>query len=162
MTASQTEGFEELDKLFKELGSAASGKALRQSVGVAMTPVVKQARVWAPEGGEFGGEPRTHRTYKGRLVTPGFLSRNIGKSTFLSKSKNFASASVAPRGEAWYGKLFSSSLPRPFKTKNGTRDFPEDDFLAEAFDAKKDEMIRRFYDALGKRLDKALRKSRKK
>ena len=156
MTASQTEGFEELDKLFKELGSAASGKALRQSVGVAVTPVVKEARARAPQGDV------AHRTYKGRLVAPGFLSRNIGKSTFLSKSKNFASASVAPRGEAWYGKLFSSSLPRPFKTKNGTRDFPEDDFLAEAFDAKKDEMIRRFYDALGKRLDKALRKSRKK
>lgn len=156
MTGKQTEGFDELDKMFKELGAAASGKALRQSVNFAVTPIVKEARANAPQGNE------THRTYKGRLVGPGFLSRNIGKKSFLSKSKNFASASVKPAGEAWYGALFSSSVSKPFKTKNGTRSFPNDDFLEEAFDSKKDESIRRFYDAIGKYLDKALQKTRNK
>lgn len=156
MTAKLTEGFDELDKLFKEAGAAVSGKALRQSVGFAVTPIVKEARANAPQGAE------AHRTYKGRMVAPGFLSRNIGKKTFLSKGKNFASASVQPAGEAWYGKLFSSTVTRPFKTKSGTRSFPTDDFLAEAFDTKKDEVVRRFYGDIGKRLDKALQKSRRK
>lgn len=156
MTEKRTEGFDELDKMFKELGAAASGKALRQSVNFAVTPIVKEARANAPQGND------AHRTYKGRLVGPGFLSRNIGKKTFLSKSKNFASASVKPAGEAWYGSLFSSVVKRPFKTKTGTRDFPTDDFLADAFDSKKDESVARFYDAIGKYLDKALQKTRKK
>lgn len=140
----------------KELGAAASGKALRQSVNYAMTPVLQEARKTAPKGNV------AHRTYKGRLVAPGFLSRNIGKKSFLSKSKNFASASVKPAGEAWYGQLFSSIVSKPFKTQGGTRDFPVDDFLAEAFDAKREVAVQRFYQAMGKNLDKARQRVRKK
>lgn len=156
MTDKLTEGFDELDKLMKELGAAASGKALRQSVSFAVTPVLQQARKTAPKGSE------AHRTYKGRLVAPGFLSRNINRKMFLSRTKNFASGSVAPMGEAWYGRLFSGTVPRPLKTKTGSRDFPTDDYLAEAFDAKREVMLQRFYQALAKNLDKARQRVRKK
>lgn len=149
MTDRHTEGFESLDKLFKEMGAAASGKVLRQSVTYAVTPVVQQARKTAPVGS------KEHRTYKGRLVFPGFLSRNIGKKSFLSRSKSFASVTVSMVGEAWYGKLFSSAVKKD-------RAFPHNDFLEQAFDSKKEQMLTRFYDKLGKSIDKAFAKTRGK
>lgn len=145
--------------MFKELGAAASGKALRQAVGVAITPILKEARAKAPKGNEY------HRTYKGRLVAPGFLSRSIGKKTWLSKHKHFALATVSPLNEGFYGKFFSSSVPRPFavsRKTSATRSFPEDDFLVEAFESKKQEAVAKFNYEIGKKLDKALQKTRRK
>ena len=95
----QLQGFKALDKKLRDLGPAVGGKILRQSVSAAMLPVLKGARQSAPKGS------RLHRTYKGRLVAPGFLSRNIRRTSRLSRDGRLASADVRARGEAFYGGL---------------------------------------------------------
>jgi len=98
---SQMGGFKQLAAQLKEAGMRDGGKYLRSSVGLAMTPTLKEARNSAPVGSV------AHRTYKGRLVAPGFASRNVKKKTTKSKDGTFASAKVGVLSEAFYAVHFS-------------------------------------------------------
>lgn len=136
-------GAKELSKKLEALGAALSGKLLRQAAGTAMTPVVKQARQNAPRG------TRAHKTYTGRLVAPGFLSRNIKKKTFKSKSGLYASASVSAASEAFYGPQF---------LERGTKHIAKNPWLTKSFDNKKTEVTNKFKIDLQKKILRAAKK----
>lgn len=140
------EGFDALDKKLASLGEAVSGRFMRQAAGSAMTPVFKAARQRAPKGS------RAHKTYKGRWVAPGFLSRNIKKTTFKSKGGGFVSATVSVNAEAFYGVRFVQ------KGIFGKTKKTPDPWLQESFDKNEGVVLNKFKQELLKRVDRAMKK----
>ena len=91
------EGLDTLSKKLSNLGKAA-GKTLRSATMKATTPVQREMRNKIPIGTE------AHRTYKGRLVPPGFARRSLRRS---SRFRNgFASVRLGVRREAFYAINF--------------------------------------------------------
>ena len=91
------EGLDELSKKLATLGKAA-GKTLRSATLKATTPVVRKMRNKIPVGS------KPHRTYKGRLVAPGFAKRSIRRSS--SFRRGVASVRIGVRKEALYAVNF--------------------------------------------------------
>lgn len=94
-----TEGMSEILKAFKGMKAAAQVKVMRKSLNAALNPAIKELRASAPKGS------KPHKTYKGRVVPPGFLSRSVIKSTRISKDKKQVFGNVRMKSEAWYGSL---------------------------------------------------------
>lgn len=92
-------GIKDISAAFERMKRAGQLKALRSSVNAALNPALKQLRAAAPKGSE------PHKTYKGRTVAPGFLSRSVIKSTRVYRDKSGVTGNVRLRGEAWYGSL---------------------------------------------------------
>ena len=88
--------FENLDRVKAKFGVAALRTSLRKSV----RPVIQQMRARAPQG------KVAHRTYKKRLVAPGFLRRNIALITKVDRAAGKVSAIMGVRPEAYYGIQF--------------------------------------------------------
>lgn len=89
-----------LDRQLAELGKAVTGKALRAAVRAGGNVVKKAAQARIP----VGSEP--HKTYKKRLVAPGFAKRSVRVVTKLDKTGEKASASIGVRREAFYATQF--------------------------------------------------------
>lgn len=149
MDESDLVGFKELDRKLQQLGDQLGGKTLRQSVGYAMQPVLVRARLEAPKG------KRAHKTYKGRLVAPGFLSRNIKKRTYLAKNKYSATAVVGVSREAFYGLTF---LHRGFRHVRSGKKIAPDPWLERALEPQQQVVINRLKSGLTDRITKIARK----
>ena len=143
----EVEGADDLRKKLSNLGDAASGRVIRSAANFAMTPVLKEARRNAPKG------TRPHKTYKGRVVAPGFLRRNIVKKTKLSRDKSRAFASVSARGEAWYGRLIETGY-----TAKGGREMPARPWLRPAMLNNKGLVFDRYKSKLRERIKKEARR----
>lgn len=98
--ASELIGVADLVKKLRELGKMDDGKVTRSAVRAGAKTVVKRAKELIPEGID------AHRTYKGRLVAPGFARRAIRAITKLSRDKQAATASIGVRKEAYYAVQF--------------------------------------------------------
>lgn len=135
-------GFKEARQSFKNLAEAVKPKVVRSAVNAALTEGVKAARDNAP----IGGEP--HKTYKGRVVAPGFLRRAIQKSTRVSQDKTMVMGKIKVKDEAWYGSLiefgFKAEPPRPWF-------FP-------AIDRVEDRMEKRYFEKMDERVQKEFNK----
>lgn len=140
--AGEIDGLRELDRKLAELGRQTGVKVLQQACGAAMTPVVNAARQMAPKGS------KAHRTYKGRLVAPGFLSRNIKKRTYKDKAGRWAGAFVGASREAFYGPMFQEL---------GTKHHAAQPFLQPAFENNRATVENRLKAELRKRIDKVKR-----
>lgn len=66
------------------------------------------------------------KTYKGRYVLPGFLSRQIKVRAYLSKDKQWVKVRIGPTEEAYYGTQF---------VEVGTATIAKQPWLQPAFDA---------------------------
>lgn len=141
------EGGEEIAAVLRAMDKSVSGKYLAQSVSAALTPIQREARRRAPKGS------RMHRTYKGRLVAPGHLSRSIRKRVWRSKDGHFAAGRVGPSSEAWYGLLFGSSVQH-------NRRFPQDDWLTDSARALRSRTADNLKKQLLKRLERAAKTGR--
>lgn len=84
----------------EKLGAELEGKALRSSIMSATLPVVREMQAAAPKGDD------THRTYKGRLVAPGFLSRSVKRKARIDKRRGTVSVAIGVKAEAYYGVTF--------------------------------------------------------
>lgn len=93
-------GVAELTKQLDALGKLEDGKALRAAAKAGMMPTYKAAQQNIPVG------TVAHRTYKGRLVAPGFAKRSLRLVTYLSPDKQKATAVVGVTGEAFYAISF--------------------------------------------------------
>lgn len=94
------EGVAGLMMQLEELGKLEDGKALRAAVRAGIKPATNRAKAMIPQGID------AHRTYKGRLVSPGFAKRSIRAVTSVSKDKQKASAALGVRSEAFYAVQF--------------------------------------------------------
>lgn len=99
--ASELKGAKELtEQLVKLAGTAAP----RQLVGVAraaMQPALHHARAHMPVG------TQPHKTYKGRLVSPGFALASLETDAKFNKRTGSAEARLGVRQEAFYAAVFS-------------------------------------------------------
>ena len=134
------EGEIALSKKLAELGHAAGGKALRGAVSYALTPVKQEYQRRIPKG------TRTHKTYKGRVVAPGFASRNIVKSAKMTRDKTKVQGKIGVRAEAFYITQFSELGTSKQRAR------PE---LRKSFRAKRGAMLDRLNDKLEKNIKKA-------
>jgi HK97 gp10 family phage protein len=134
-------GFKDFDK---KLGQLADQKqmvaASRAALGKALTPVVVTARQKVPRSAEG------HKLYNGRLVSPGFASRNIKKKI---KSVNGAvTGTVGTTSEAFYAMFFET----------GTKYIAKDPWLAPAFFQNKSKMVAKFSDGIEAYITKVAKK----
>lgn len=91
-------GLNDLSRKLSALGKDLGGKTLRQSAMNATTPVLKSLKAAAPRGKGL------HKTYKGRTVFPGFLSRSLKRKSFYRNGK--ARIAIGVKKEAFYGLQF--------------------------------------------------------
>jgi len=141
-------GFRKLDEQLKSLADAAgprkADQVIRTSLRFAMTPAAKMARAKAPVG------TVAHKTYKGRFVTPGFLSRSIRVAVTRVRDGR-ASALLGPTKEAFYGTTF-------IETGWGKVGPDAAPWLEPAFNATKGEVLDRFRKKLAERIEKERKK----
>lgn len=104
--ASELIGVKELTKKINQLDTKLAVKTLRSVLFKATTPVVRQMKAQVPVG------TQAHRTYKGRLVSPGFSKRSIKRVTgkrFLSQGK--LSIAIGVKAEDFYSIRFYDQGP---------------------------------------------------
>lgn len=134
------EGVADLTKKLQEIGNAQENlKVLRAAVGSAMRKVQKVARAQAPIG------TIEHKTYKGRLVAPGFASRSLRVVTSSSKEYGTATARLGVRAEAFYALQF---------IELGTSKIPRTPWLVPAFEASEDTALQEIGNQMRKRIEK--------
>ncbi len=122
----------QLDKLGKELGT----KTLRNASRAALAPTHKKIKALTPVG------KRAHRTYKGRLVAPGFLKRSIKLGSRIKRG--VVTASISAKAEAFYGMFLAL----------GTKKIPAKDFFFRIFANDRAGVESRLVSELRKRIDK--------
>jgi hypothetical protein len=104
----KVKGLDELSKELRKLGPDIGRKLLRSSTSGALTPTFKKIKASAP----VGGTP--HRTFKGRLVSGGFLSRSLKRSSRFLPRKGRAIAKIKILPEAFYGAFYDVGVPGKF------------------------------------------------
>lgn len=99
------EGYAELTKKLRLLSTPKEYiSTLRASVRTPMKSVMKQSQVAI--GKISPGKRQLHKTYKGRLVSAGFASRNLRLIVVTGKGKESATAILGVRKEAYYALQF--------------------------------------------------------
>jgi hypothetical protein len=147
-------GAKELDAQLMALGADLAPKLLRASLGEALKPTLGLWRAAMREG------TRMHKTYKGRLVAPGFSRRNSTVLTQVARDGSRASATVGAKDEAFYNLLFIETTG--FRGGRGNRrqrtgaKVAPDPKLEPAFKATRSVMLSSFTAALKKRIDRAV------
>lgn len=96
--ANVVEGMPELKRKLAQLDRKTQGKVLRKVLKDATNRPYAIIKASAP----VGSEP--HYTYQGRLVAPGFLSRNVNRKSRHRKGVSYVDIGVA--AEAFYGVVF--------------------------------------------------------
>jgi HK97 gp10 family phage protein len=137
--ASELIGVAALTKKLRELGLLEDGKAIRRSVAAGGRVVVARAKALIPKGVD------AHRTYRGRLVAPGFASRSIRSITTLTKDKQKAAAMIGVRNEAFYAVQF---------VELGTSKMAKQPWLRPAFESTLDAQQQAVADSLRKTIVK--------
>src|SRR5690606_28668844 len=95
------------------------------------------------------GKQKIHRTYKSRLVTAGFASRNLRMITRMSRYKQMAQSVLGVRKEAFYALQF-------FELR--TAKIPRQPWLTPAFYQSRDRMLAKVGEAMRKRIERIARK----
>lgn len=98
--ASGLEGTAELSRQLRALGAAFSIPILRAAVRAGIKPAHDRWKATIWKGNQ------AHRTYKGRLVAPGFSSRNTRVVTKAEQGGTVVSAALGVRKEAFYAVQF--------------------------------------------------------
>jgi len=115
MADSELAGVKELNVKLSKLERSVGIKTLRSAVFKATTPVVRQMKSKIPVGS------RAHRTYRKRLVTPGYAQRSIKRLTgkkYINQGK--LSIAIGVKAEAFYAINFIDQGPHKV-TKRGRR-----------------------------------------
>lgn len=138
--ASAVKGLRELDAKLAALGVAAGEKVMRQALRAAMRPVLEAAKTAAPEGTEL------HRTYRGRLVAPGFGKRSVRLVIAKPGRDGKFRAALGVRREAFYMLQF---------VELGTSKMAAQPWLTPAFEAEVPATTERMAAELKKRIERA-------
>lgn len=155
-------GARELERKLSQLGAKLGTKVLRSAMLKTTTPVLRQMRKRAPVGIE------AHRTYRKRLVAPGFLKRSLRRKTRVDKSRGAVVLTMGVRSEAFYGILFYDQGPyqvtkrRSKGTGRSGRQIkaytlPRRPWFQSTFVANRGQMERGMVDELRKNIDKVTR-----
>lgn len=133
--ASELQGVRELSRKLDALARNVRGSALRKAAHAAVKPIVADARERIP----VNKVNELHKTYKGRLVSPGFAKRSIKAVVKLSRDARAVFARIGVKREAFYAVNF---------VELGTSKMPRQPWLRPAFEAQQSNALRRFADVL--------------
>ena len=133
-------GLKALSDKLNQLDTALAAKALRQSVYNATLPATRAMKMGAPVG------TVAHRTYRGRLVAPGFLKRSIRAISFIKGG--IATALIGVKREAFYGVQF---------VDRGTKKMNAQPWFKSVFEQSRDAMEARLVEQLKAKIDKAIK-----
>lgn len=97
--------FKDLFAKLNALDARMSTRVLRSAVRRAARLTLNKMKAAAPQGSV------PHRTYKGRLVAPGYLRRSLRVVTKIDRRQGVASAILGTRREAFYGTQFLDQGP---------------------------------------------------
>ncbi len=131
-------GLKELNQKLARLDAATGVKALRSAAMSSTLPTVKEMKAAAPKGRDV------HRTYKGRLVAPGFLSRSVKRATKVKNGR--VSVSIGVKREAFYGVMFLDK---------GTKKIPARNWFKKTFEGNTPQIVGLFKKKLHARIMKA-------
>lgn len=137
--ASQLEGVRELTGQLTELGAKLATRELRGTVKTALGEAEHKARARMPQGSE------PHKTYRGRLVSPGFALSTLHIEVSLNKRTGAVVATLGVGREAFYVVQF---------VELGTADMPAQPWLRPSFEESEDAMLRSIADELRQRIEK--------
>lgn len=141
MATNHISGLKELSDQLNRLQAQTAAKALRQSVHNATLPATRAMKLAAPVG------TVAHRTYRKRLVAPGFLKRSIRAISFIRGGK--ASALIGVKREAFYGVQF---------VDRGTKKMSAKPWFKHVFENQRSAMEARLVEQLRAKILKAIRK----
>lgn len=136
-------GVPQLVAQLRALQGLEDGKAIRAAVKFAIRPAVVKARETIPVG------TQPHKTYKGRIVAPGFARRSIKVATFISKDKQSATAVIGVKAEAYYATQF---------LELGTSKMAARPWLRPAMTATADEQLKRLSTGLSRAIARLAKK----
>lgn len=144
-----------LDKL-RKLDRRIGGRLITSALRKATTPTQRQMKALAPVG------KSVHRTFKGRLVAPGFLRRSIKRRVRTDKRTGNKVLDFGVRSEAFYAKFLSQG-PHTItqrRTRLGVRKVKaytlrRVPFWSEVFLRDRDNIARRFLVTLRDAAEKA-------
>ena len=142
------EGTKELTEKLRELASPKEQAAtLRAAVREPMKDVMRVAQ--ANIARISPGKRQLHRTYKGRLVTAGFASRNLRMIVVMSRDKQAAWSLLGVRKEAFYALQFFEL---------GTAKIPSQPWLMPAFYQSRNATLAKVGEVMKKRIERIARK----
>ncbi len=153
-------GYRELSAQLTAMGAAAGGQALRSAAFASMKPALEAAQAAAPSGNPPYGpyatrttpiDPYPKKTYKGRLVAPGFAKRSVAIRAFLARTRDFVKVSLGVRSEAFYAVQF---------IELGTSKIPKRPWLEPAFRGATHSVDAQLQSRLRKLIDRAAKKRR--
>lgn len=136
-------GFEELARNLRKLDAATNVRVVRQSASAAVTPAMRRIRAAAPEGS------KAHRTYKGRLVAPGFTKRNVKKRSMVDKATGLVTVKIGVAKEAFYALFYDVGF-----TRRGGAPVAATRWLSGTFSESMDEIVARYKAGIADRVSK--------
>ena len=137
------DGMKELQRKIAEIQNETSPALTAASLRAALKPMQEAAISNAPLG------DKAHRSYKGRLLSPGFLKRNIKLKKIKGKNVGYT---LAARDEAFYGRII----------EYGFKGVPGNEWLGGAYEDTKDQVMNNFLVEVSKRLVRASKRIRTK
>jgi HK97 gp10 family phage protein len=141
--ASELDGVAELTAQLTALGAQVAARELKGAVKDAIEPAEHLARQLIP----VGTEP--HKTYKGRIVAPGYALSTLHVETKVDKSKGTATASLGVGKEAFYATIF---------VELGTSKKGAQPWLRPAFEQSQSPMLQSLAGELRRRVNKIARR----
>lgn len=136
---------EGLKEALESLQTNVARNALRFATRKAAQVVRDEAAARAPVG------TMAHKTYKGRKVAPGFLSRNLNAAVTYIRSRGVVLARIGPRREAFYGSQF---------VEVGTSRTPKQPWLVPAYESKRQEVEQTFVRELRAAIARAVKRGK--
>lgn len=103
--------FQALLRKVESIKGRAGVNAMRSAGRKAVRPVMVIMRAQIPKG------TQAHRTWKGRLVAPGFASRSIRTITKINRVAGSVSTIIGVRKEAFYAPQFYDQGPYTISTR---------------------------------------------
>lgn len=137
--ASQLEGVADLTRKLTDMKGAAAGKELRAVVKLAMQETEHKARARIPQG------KVPHKTYRGRLVSPGFAASQLYANSYVDKKTGSAVAILGVGREGFYATIF---------VELGTARMQAQPWLRPSFEESQDPMLRIIAEELKKRVER--------
>ena len=104
--ASELIGVRELSVKLDKLSSKMRGSTLRKAANKAVKPVLAKARSNLASVIKHKPPLKLHKTYKGRLVAPGFAERNIAAQVSISRDRRAVFARIGVKREAFHAINF--------------------------------------------------------
>lgn len=137
-------GIDELLAKMDKIALSVQPKIVAQSLRAAMTPMLKDARANAPKGSKL------HRSYKGRLLAPGFLKQNIKLKKLKRRDKTVQAYGIWAQKEAFYGGFVEEGVA-------GTTSVTPNPWLGKAYSKNVASVQSLFLTGMRKRIEKAMK-----